>query len=216
MFLTPFRSSFRPPKHQQKTQKITWSLLASPLVLVFAFTFTFWILAIIFALLGHFETTNFLPHHSASPPGLELEEDREGGTICSMPDKLHSFYIRGLFLHKLTSVKMVSETQKWPSMLSLSSACLLCRTQSLSPGLWSFQGVKLKKRDLIRPIFPLHLETWVPYTAALYELPSSPNLTTIWSKSNASYLDHRQKQALSQKCADNLVISVGFLVHFNL
>ena len=146
MFLTPFRSSFPPPEHQQKRQKITWSLLASPLVLVFAFTFTFWILAVIFVLLGHFETTNFLPYHSASPPGLELEEDREAGTICSISDKLHSFYIRGLFLHKLTSVKMVSETQKWPSMLSLEQFLPVVQDPELKSWTLKFSRSKNKEK----------------------------------------------------------------------
>lgn len=79
-----------------------WSLLASLLVLAFAFAFH--ILAVI-VLLGHSETTDFSPHHNASPPSLELEEDGKVSTIY----RLHSFYIRRLFFHKLTSMKMVSD-----------------------------------------------------------------------------------------------------------
>lgn len=49
------------------------SLLASPFFLLLAFG----IFAVIFLFLGHFETTNFLPDHCSSPPGLELEERRK-------------------------------------------------------------------------------------------------------------------------------------------
>lgn len=76
--------------------------LGSPLVLVFAFTFG--ILDIIFVLLRHFETTKFPPYHSASPPGLELEEKGGVSTIYSLPDKLHPFCRRELFFPKVTSV----------------------------------------------------------------------------------------------------------------
>lgn len=49
------------------------ALLASPFFLLLAFG----IFAVIFLFLGHFETTNFLPDHCSSPPGLELEERRQ-------------------------------------------------------------------------------------------------------------------------------------------
>lgn len=49
------------------------SLLASPFILLLAFG----IFAVIFLFLGHFETSNFLPDHCTSPPGLELEDRRE-------------------------------------------------------------------------------------------------------------------------------------------
>lgn len=166
----------------------TWSLfLASPLVLVF----TFWILAIIFVLLRHIETTNFIPYHSASPPGLELDEKGGVSTIYSVPDKLHSLYVRELVSDKVTSFQRTD----W----DVAVTCSPCSNVRSCAGL-KLQTLKFSGNTK-KGIFLLHLEAWLPCTTALYEHPF-PYLTTIGSKRGVSCLGHRQKQAFSQKCAD--------------
>lgn len=68
-------ASMCPWRPEKKNSRYS-SLLASPFFLLLAFG----IFAVIFLFLGHFETTNFLPDHCSSPPGLELEERREEGS----------------------------------------------------------------------------------------------------------------------------------------